>query len=196
MHRLLPRLGYVLVVLGLAACVPESQNPAGDPAKSVKDPGLYGLWQTDWEDGRLFLHVLDAGHGMIDVYTINHKKGGAGETDHYQGFVSTVGQRRVASLQMVETGSEDTGGPATYVFLAYQLDAKGNLDVHFLDDKPFIAAVTAGKLQGQVTGQGDGQTVLLTDDTAKIAAFLAAADDATLYGKDLLFRRLYASAAD
>jgi hypothetical protein len=196
MHRLLPRLGTVLIVLGLAACVPESQNPAGDPAKSVKDPALYGLWQADWEDGRLFLHVLDAGHGMIDVYTINHKKGGAGETDHYQGFVSTVGQRRVASLQMVETGSEDTGGPATYVFLAYQLDDKGNLDVHFLDDKPFIAAVTAGKLQGQVTGQGDGQTVLLTDDAAKIAAFMAATDDAALYGKDLLFRRLYASAAD
>src|ERR1700757_2799216 len=104
MHRLLPRLGAVLLVLGplalgLAACVPESQNPAGDPARAVKQTALFGLWQTDLEDGRLFLHVLDAGHGMIDVYTINHKKGGAGETDHYQGFISAVGQRRVASLQ-------------------------------------------------------------------------------------------------
>jgi hypothetical protein len=199
MHRLLPRLGILLalgpLVLGLAACIPESQNPAGDPAKATTEAALYGLWQADWEDGRLFLHLLDAGHGMVDVFVINHKKGGAGEADHYQGFVSSVGQRRIASLQLVDSGGEDSGGPATYVFLAYQLDDKGRLDVHFFDDKPFIAAVTAGKLQGQVTGQGDSQTVLLTDETAKLVAFIAATDDATLYGKDLLFRRLYAAAA-
>ncbi|MEA2779792.1 MAG: hypothetical protein QOK29_1336 [Rhodospirillaceae bacterium] len=194
MFRSLPRLGTVLLLgLFLAACVPESQNPAGDPAKAVKDPALFGLWETDWEDGQLFLHVFDSGQGTVDVYTVNHKKDGTGEADHYQGFVSAVGQRRIANLQIVDSGSEDSGGAATYVFIAYQMTPDGKLDVHFVNDKPFIAAVTAGKLHGQVTGQGDAQTVLLTDDTATIAAFIAGLDDASLYGKDILFRRVYPS---
>ncbi len=194
--RLLPRLGAALFLLALAACVPESQNPAGDPAKAVKDPAIFGLWESDWDDGRLFLHVLDGGQGMIEVFTVAHKRDGAGEVDHYQGFVSNVGKRRVANLQLADSGGEDSGGAESYVFIAYQMNANDRLEVHFIDDKPFIAAVAAGKLTGQVTGQGEGQTVLLSDDTAKIAALIAATDDASLYGKDLLFRRVYPKAGD
>jgi len=171
--RLPARCGLIFLALALVACVPESQNPAGDPAKAVKDPALNGLWQADWEDGRLFLHVFDGGQGMVDVYTVNHKKDGGGEADHYQGFVSTVGNRHIVNLQMADSGGEDSGGAATYVFVAYQMDADGKLDAHFIDDKAFIAAVTAGKLKGQVSGEGEGQTVLLTDDAAKIVAFMA-----------------------
>jgi hypothetical protein len=191
MHRQLPLFGALFLILALAACVPESQNPAGNPASAVKDPALYGLWQADWEDGRLFLHIFDGGQGMVDLYTINHKKDGGGEEDHYQGFISEIGKRRIASLQMTDSSGEDSGGQETYVFIAYQLAGDGELDAHFIDDKPFIAAVSAGKLKGQVTGQGDGETVLLTDDTSKIAAFMTEQDDATLYGKDILFRRVY-----
>jgi hypothetical protein len=194
--RLLPCCGLIFLAFALAACVPESQNPAGDPAKAVKDPALNGLWQADWEDGRLFLHVFDGGQGMVDVYTVNHKKDGGGEADHYQGFVSTVGNRHIVNLQMADSGGEDSGGAATYVFVAYQMVSDGKLDAHFIDDKAFIAAVTAGKLKGQVSGEGEGQTVLLTDDTAKIVAFMAAQDDATLYGKGILFRRIYPSASN
>jgi hypothetical protein len=196
LHRLLPCCGLVFLATALLACVPESQNPAGDPAKAVKDPALNGLWQADWEDGRLFLHVFDGGQGVIDVYTINHKKDGGGEADHYQGFVSAVGYRRIVNLQMADSGGEDSGGAATYLFVAYQLQAGDKLDAHFIDDKSFIAAVTAGKLKGQVSGEGEGQTVLLTDDTAKIASFIAEQDDATLYGKDILFHRVYPSAGN
>ncbi len=195
-QRLLPVCGLVFLILALGACVPESQNPAGDPANAVKDPGLNGLWEADWEDGRLFLHVFDAGQGMIDVYTVNHKKDGGGEADHYQGFVSNVGSRRIVNLQMADSGGEDSGGAATYVFVAYQMGANGKLDAHFIDDKAFIAAVTAGKLKGQVSGEGEGQTVLLTDDATKITAFIAAQDDATLYGKGILFHRLYPSVSN
>jgi hypothetical protein len=107
-----------------------------------------------------------------------------------------VGNRRIASLQMADSSGEDSGGAATYVFVAYQIDGNGKLDAHFIDDKAFIAAVTAGKLKGQVSGEGEGQTVLLTDDGAKIAAFIAAQDDTTLYGKGILFRRLYPTASN
>ena len=191
MHRLLPLIGAVLLILAPAACIPESQNPAGDPAAAVKEPELNGLWQADWEDGRLFLHVFDSGQGTIEIYTVNHKSDGSGEADHYQGFISKVGDRRIASLQTADTGGEDSGGAATYVFVAYRLQPEGKLAVHFIDDKPFIAAVTAGKLQGQVTGEGDNQTVLVTDETVKVASFIAAQDDAALYSKDLLFHRVY-----
>lgn len=194
--RLLPRLGAAAFLLALAGCVPESQNPAGDPAKAVKDPAIFGLWESDWEDGRLFLHVLDGGQGMIEVFTVAHKRDGAGEVDHYQGFVSTVGKRRIANLQLADSGGEDSGEAETYVFIAYQMDGNDRLEAHFIDDKPFIAAVAAGKLNGQVTGQGEGQTVLLNDDTAKLATFIAATDDASLYGKGLVFRRVYPKAGD
>jgi len=194
--RLLPSCAAALLGILLSACVPESQNPAGDPANAVHDSAIYGLWEADWEDGRLFLHIFDAGQGMIDVYTVNHKKDGGGEVDHYQGFISTVGGRHIANLQMADSGGEDSGGAATYVFVAYQMDAGGKLETHFIDDKAFIAAVTAGKLKGQVTGEGEGQTVLLTDDTTKITEFIAQQDDATLYGKAILFRRVYPTASN
>ena len=195
-YRLVLCCGLIFLTHALAACVPESQNPAGDPAKAVKDPALNGLWEADWEDGRLFLHVFDGGQGMIDVFTVNHKKDGGGEADHYQGFVSAVGKRHIVNLQMADSGGEDSGGAATYVFVAYQMDPTGKLDAHFIDDKAFIAAVTAGKLKGQVSGEGEGQTVLLTDDAVKITAFIADQDDATLYGKGILFRRIYPSASN
>ena len=191
MLRLWSRFGAVILSLVLAACIPESQNPAGDPAAAVKEPALNGVWQAEWEDGRLFLHVYDSGQGMIEVYTVNHKGDGTGEADHYEGFVSAIGKRHIANLQTAGTGEEDSGGAATYVFIAYQLQPDGALTVHFINDKPFIAAVTAGKLQGQVTGEGDNQTVLLTEETKKIGDFIASLDDATLYGKDILFHRVY-----
>ena len=194
--RLLPRLGAAAVLSALVACVPESQNPAGDPARAVKDPAIFGLWESDWEDGKLFLHVLDGGQGMIEVFTVAHKRDGAGEVDHYQGFVANVGKRHIANLQLADSGGEDSGEAETYVFIAYQMDPNDRLEAHFIDDKPFIAAVAAGKLTGQITGQGEGQTVLLNDDTAKIAAFIAATDDASLYSKDLLFRRVYPKPGD
>jgi hypothetical protein len=194
MHRLLSRFGAVILLLTLGACIPESQNPAGDPAAAVKEPALNGLWQADWEDGRLFLHVFDSGQGMIEVYTVNHKQNGTGEADHYEGFISNVGKRHIVNLQTAGTGEEDSGGAATYVFLAYQLQPDGGLLVHFVDDKPFIAAVTGGKLKGEVTGEGDNQTVLLSDEAAKIGAFIAGQDDATLYGKDIQFHRVYPQA--
>ena len=37
---------------------------------------------------------------------------------------------------------------------------------------------------------------LLTDDATKITAFIAAQDDATLYGKGILFHRLYPSVSN
>jgi hypothetical protein len=191
MHHPVSRIAAILLILTLAACIPESQNPAGDPAKAIKEPALNGLWQTDWEEGRLFLHVFDNDQGTIEVYTVNHKQNGSGEADHYQGFINKVGERRIASLQSADTGGEDSGGAATYLLIAYELQPEDKLVVHFIDDKPFIAAVTAGKLQGQVTGEGDNQTVLLTDETAKIAEFMAAQKDTGLYGKDIEFHRVY-----
>jgi len=191
MHRLWSRFGAVIFTLLLTACIPESQNPAGDPAAATKESSLNGVWQSDFEDGKLFVHVFASGHGMVEVYTINHKSDGAGEADHYEGFISSIGQRHIANLQAAGTGEEDSGGAATYVFLAYQLQPDGGLLVHFLDDKPFIAAVTAGKLQGQITGEGDNQTVLLTDDTKKIGDFIQTQDDATLYGKEIALHRVF-----
>jgi hypothetical protein len=191
MHRPVLRILVTLLTLALPACIPESQNPAGDPAKAVKEPALSGLWQTDWEEGRLFLHIFDNDQGTIEVYTINHKQNGAGEADHYQGFINKVGERHIASLQSADTGGEDSGGAATYLLIAYDLQPDDRLVIHFIDDKPFIAAVTAGKLQGQVTGEGDNQTVLLTDETVKIAAFMTAQKDGNLYGKDIELHRVY-----
>ena len=45
-----------------------------------------------------------------------------------------------------------------------------------------------------MTGEGDNQTVLVADETVKVASFIAAQDDAALYGKDLLFHRVYPAA--
>jgi hypothetical protein len=194
--RLLPACAAAFLGLAVVACVPESQNPVGDPANAIHDADIFGLWQADWEDGRLFVHIFDAGQGMIDIYTVNHKKDGGGEADHYQGFITEVGKRHIVSLQSIDSSGEDTGGTASYVFIAYQAESSGKLTVHFVDDKSFIAAVTAGKLKGQVTGEGADQTVLLTDDAPKLVDFISRQDDATLYGKDILLRRVYPTASN
>src|SRR5215475_6993864 len=128
--RLLPVCAAAFLGLSVAACVPESQNPVGEQSNAVHDPDIYGLWEADWEDGRLFVHVFDAGQGMVDLYTVNHKKDGGGEADHYQGFVSAVGKRHIVNLQSIDSTGEDTGGTASYVFVAYQVEPNGKLTIH------------------------------------------------------------------
>lgn len=183
--RIMAACGLALL---LAGCLPESVDPLSPPDQTTPAPELLGLWRASaegstLEDGTLYVHVFLGERGRLDFVTISHEADGSGDTERYHGHVTEVqgadGQgRRFINLQPVETAA---AAPAPYTIIGYALDSEA-LTVRFLSPQILAAAIAAGELAGEVTEDSFGLNVRLTGPGAEIAAFLAAADAATLYG--------------
>jgi hypothetical protein len=188
----LPRLiASGLALLLLAGCLPESRNPIAPPTAAVADPRVLGIWVTQIEDEVVYLHVLRDKENIYDLVSVSHRPDGSGATDLYEGYIVKVGDRAFANLQPVGDSNAEGNDPApTYFFVSYDLDGNDELTVHYLAEQPLIDAIAAGNLTGEVTQDQLGRNILLTDEPARIAAFLAAADPATLFDQTMTFRRV------
>ncbi|MGH6962723.1 MAG: hypothetical protein ACREE7_19765 [Dongiaceae bacterium] len=188
-------IAALLPPLLLAGCLPESQNPIAPPEAAIIDPQLPGLWMTQVEDEQLYLHVLKGDGHLYDVVSVSHRPDGRGATDLYEGYVTPVGDLRFANLQPIDSLDDDSGDiQATYFFTAYEFEGPDRLVVRFLAQQPLIDAIAAGKLKGEVSTanklQALGLDVLLTEEPARLAEFLATTDPAVLFDRSMTFRRV------
>jgi hypothetical protein len=191
---MLPRLiaGGIALLL-LAGCLPESRNPIAPPTAAVADPRVLGLWVTQIEDEVVYLHILQDKENIYDLTSVSHRPDGGGATDLYEGYVVKVGERAFANLQPVsEADGEGEDPTPAYFFVSYEIEGNDQLTVRYLAEQPLIDAIAAGKLTGEVTQDQLGRNILLTDEPARIAAFLAAADPASLFDQTMTFRRVQA----
>ncbi len=185
----------LLPALPLAACLPESQHPIAPPEAAIIDPRLPGLWMTQIEDEQLYLHILKGDGNLYDVVSVSHRADGRGAADLFEGYVTPVGDLRIANLQPIDRLEDDSGDiQATYFFTAYEFDGTGRLIVRFLAQQPLIDAIAAGKLMGEVNQANKlealGLDVLLTDEPARLAEFLATTDPAVLFDRPMTFERV------
>jgi hypothetical protein len=180
-----------LALLLLAGCLPESRNPIAPPTAAVADPRVLGIWVTQVEDEVVYLHVLQDKQNIYDVVSISHRPDGSGATDLYEGYIVKIGDRAFANLQPVSEADGEGEDPApAYFFVSYELEGNDQLTVRYLAEQPLIDAIAAGTLAGEVTQDQLGRNILLTDEPARIAAFLAAADPAALFDQTMTFRRV------
>lgn len=168
--------------LGLAGCPIESDRPL-EPV-GVDDPRLQGTWLAVTEDGRAFFHIFRASEapaGSIELALVAFEADGTGENSRYAGHLSEVNGERFASMQGPFPGATPEG---PYTLVNYRFAADGALELRLLSEAAVHDAIAAGRLAAEPDSDGTpGDRI--TDSPARIRAFLATADPATLYEKPL-----------
>lgn len=177
----------VAVAVLLGGCLPESVNPLTPPDQGVDAPEILGLWQARVEGALIYVHVLKGDESPLEIVVVDHEPSGRGSTDFYVGHVSEIDGQRYVNLQTIEAAAD---AKVPYWLFRYDRNADGTLTVRFLAAAALAQAIEAGKLTGTVQTDSLGQSVRLTGEALEIAAFLAAADPATLYGRELVLSRV------
>ncbi|MGH6930827.1 MAG: hypothetical protein ACREEE_00180 [Dongiaceae bacterium] len=147
---------------------------------------------TRIEDENVFLHVLRATGGQLEVLVVSHRPDGSGGTDLYQGHVSALGDRRFVNLRPAGNTSVDDSNPdLNYLIVGYEFDDAGHLVAHFLAEQPLVDAIAAGTLTGEVTDDGDGfgRSIVVTADSSRLADYLAAGNATVILDKAMTFDR-------
>jgi hypothetical protein len=193
MKHLRPLLVIAVCAL-LTGCLPESVNPIAPPSMSVTEPRLEGVWQPVPGKGEktgadcYHFHLRWAQDGRlrspwIDVLGVDHpERAGDLTTTKSRMLPAKIGDRSYLSYAEMKPGRP----AATFEFLRYDFDWRGRLRMWPAEEQPFIDAVRTGKLRGTVTGKGSSASVVLTDTSERIAAFVAATGDAKLFRSEPL----------
>ncbi len=198
-HRWFARHCLSLVVLAaaiiLSGCL-GSKNPITPPETAKIDERLLGAWVTTdlYYNETDYMHVMrQSSSGLMTIYEIRHYASeGGGSQSSAQGHVSILGDRRFLNLQR----PPDAGAPddtPRYTFVAYDFDGSGNLIVHFLSERAVGEAFAAGGLVGKVEMNADFVATLISDSSERIADYLGSADTATLFDRQMTFRRVVAA---
>jgi hypothetical protein len=168
------------VLLALVSCAPpRADHPLSDPKTAKVDAKLVGSWRGTKEGDVVFFHVMEKEAGLIDAVLVgtDSKKGAIVIT--LEGFTTELGGKKYLNLRPKTAKTEYGEGwnvSDRYLFVLYSV-ANGALSLSMMDDDIVKAAVTAGKLEGEVK---DGD-VVLTSDTPKLAEFVKGADSAKLF---------------
>ena len=192
MGRFVRNLLLGLLPVLLPGCLPETRNPITPPEAAIEDDRLLGLWSARVEDEDIFLHVLRADNNQLAILVVSHRPDGRGGIDNYQGHVSALGDRRFVNLRPVEDSTVDNSNPDLgYLIIGYDWDGPDRLVARFLAEQPLVDAIAAGTLTGSVTddGAGLGRDVMLTAESAQLAAYLTAGDPAVIFDETLTFER-------
>ena len=199
--RIFPTLLAAASLL-LAGCLPESKNPLSTPATSTIDSRLEGIFVQHREkrgddlNGWHFHYRGVNNNGRIsttpwlEVLDIEHRNGGGLKGNAYRALTTHIGTQDY--LSFVEIGGDaDKGKASLYSFARYEVSWSGDIRVWLINSDALAQAIKAHKLHGTVKKHSSGEDVLVTDSTARLAAFVAASDPATLFGgKPLILYRL------
>jgi hypothetical protein len=186
--------GTLAAAIILSGCL-GSKNPITPPESATIDERLFGAWVTTdlYHNETDYMHVMrQPGGSLMDIYEIRHYENQGGSQSSGQGHVSVLGDRRFLNLQ----GPPDADAPddaPRYTFVAYDFDAAGNLIVHFLSERAIGEAFAAGRLAGKVETNADFVATVVSDGSERIADYLGSTDLATLFGRQVTFRRVAAA---
>jgi hypothetical protein len=202
-----PRILAALSVgcgLLLAGCLPESKNPLSLPSASLIDTRLEGVYAQRGKDGKEspgYWHFHYRGTRApteplirqtrwLEILSVESAKDGDLKTHRYEALATPLGGHDYLSfIDPPEPGAKKKTLP--YSFARYDVNWRGDLRVWITNNKAFAAAIKAGQLRGKVIPGKFGDSVELTDTTARLAAFVSASDPKTLFdGEPLVLRRI------
>ena len=169
-----------------AGCVPESEQPLGNPATAQQDARLHGLWVADDAEGeKQFLHIgaePDKGltsngapeAGLMRYWLISHTTENGRLANPYgmRFFVSRVGDVDYANMA-VPVDDKDTGAPRGWWFIKYQVD-NAVLTAWGMDFEAVGKLIEAGKVRGTVERDSDGKLTraLITAPSDQVENFV------------------------
>jgi hypothetical protein len=194
----------VAAALLLTGCLPESKNPLSLPSVSFIDARLEGVYaqrNKDARDDAGYWHFHYRGARgkanssahptpWLEILSVEPAKDGGLKTNRYEALATRIAGRDYFSfVGLPDDGAKMKSLP--YSFARYEVNWRGDLRVWIASDKAFAAAIKAGQLRGTVIHSKFGDTVKITDTTARLAAFIAASDPKVLFSDEpLVMRRI------
>ena len=200
-HILPPFLAAACLLF--TGCLPESVNPLSPPATSLIDARFEGVYQQidkdNAERGYWHFHyrgASDSAQGahrsttQLEILGVGHELKSGLDTTRYHALATRIaGNDYLSFIELPKDGSKKPS--AHYGFARYEVSWRGDLRLWLANESAFVSAVKAGQLRGKVTTSKFSDSVLLTDTTAHLAAFIAAGDPRKLFSEEpMTFRRL------
>jgi len=177
--------------LFVAACLPvTTKNPVGSTVGFKQDPALVGLWKVEPEkdnkdeDKPGYIAFLNAEEdGTMTALMIAPAKG-AGDWGSYRLKPSTLGANHYLNAWPVMNNDHaaDPDEAKTDYLLLYRFEKDGRLMLYLLDEDATRAAITAGKIEGQIDPGSMGD-VHITAEPKALDAFFAGKKGAALFVK-------------
>lgn len=176
------RLLALAAALALSACLPDSINPLGDPAKAVPVTDILGRWAGTLDGTPTKLEVTAAGGAMLKFRLEPTVAGAKDEWVVLQGFPAVSGKDRYVSVKFLEE-NDKTYDPndENYYILRYELKPHGKLTVWAMAEQPVVNAIANGFVNGAVEPSSDGRIIHITDSTVVIRQFIESSNPARLF---------------
>lgn len=185
MRRGFSLLAALGVLLSLGGCVPESVHPLSEPADSMPDPRLAGLWSGRMEEGTTFVHFLPREGAPTEVVMVNYDADGEGEWLAYTLFTSRVGDGRYMNVKpLAESGEAFDPEEENYILCRYEV-AGDRLTVWVMAEEAVAADIRDGKVGGVVEEGRFVDTVRLTVATEGLRDYVSRSNPGRLFADRL-----------
>ena len=176
----------VLAGLLLAGCVPTSENPIVTK-NGRNDPALAGAWRGKMEDGGpVYIHFLQTKDGGLSALLVTGGETSAADQGWAAFTIVTAevnGTRYISALWDLNDGKPVEAREKGYHLMRYAILPDGALQLSAVNEEKLKAAVQAGKVEGQIEGEGGSGEVRLTASSEKLVKFLKQADPADLFDR-------------
>ncbi|MGB0747602.1 MAG: hypothetical protein ACPGO3_02560 [Magnetospiraceae bacterium] len=171
-----PRQGFaLLLIMVLGGCLPEFTHPIAVPDATTPDPRLISAWQGHDDDEIVYMHLVNREDGGLDALMIQYGED-QGEPsagwDQMIAYTAHLGTHDYLSVR-------DPDESEVYLLVRYVIDGD-SLTLWLADEDGFEAAIRDGKIAGTLPKK-EFASAKITASTAELAAFLSAADPATLF---------------
>jgi len=158
----------LMLVITMAACVPDSKNPLTAFDRDAMDASVYGTWFWKDEQETGYLHFgQEEESGLLQLTMVELNSSGKIGVTQMQGHTSQLGEHRYLNLKFVPPQD----GITEYLFLKYEISKKG-LGLAFLDPSVIEKAIADNVLAGRVEQDGYVSSVRLSDTSIKLQQFV------------------------
>lgn len=186
------RLCALLAGLALAACLPDTINPLGDPATAEPETEVLGQWAGTLDGTPTKLTVTPKEGAVLEFRVETLMPGGDNEWVILEGFPAAAGKEKYMNVKMREEKDKVYDpNEENYYILRYELSSDGGLDVWAMDEQPVINAIVDGFVNGAVDPLSDGRIIHITDSTVVVRQFVEVSNPVRLFAvKYASFRRM------
>ena len=184
-----------------------SDHPISAP--SMVEPRLEGVWKLNSKDDeKVFLHITAVPENRMVVLMVEHQAGKKLDVQQVPFHLSKLKSGLYINIGAAELPSDEFKDKSGYIFFRIDLKDPNSLESAMLAEKPVIAAIKRGELQGvlqykkraaMVGGQANTppaekrkivECVTITDTSENIRKFLETHDNATLFTDHLSWNRM------
>ena len=172
----------LLLLMGLAGCLPVSENPLSSPDDATADTRLAGVWYGKSGEDTVYLHFLAGKGARMDAVEVDHRGNGDAHALIYTVFPSVIGTGHYLNIQ------EKAGTDKPYYLARYQLTGAGTMTIWLMGETAAAKAVKSKKIAGKITLKDLGdekptRNITLTADSDALAAFVRKSDPEVLFGE-------------